>query len=222
MNPEIKAIVFDAYGTLLDINSLDDILEEHFGEVAGQVSKLWRKKQLEYTWLRTLMKRYQLFSEVTMDALTYSCRSYGLELDEVIRDRLYTEYQRLRAYPGTHHVLVELSGQIELGVLSNADHLMLQGAMERNNFQNLFLHILSTEDISLFKPDPEVYQLACDRFNTSPDQLLFVSGNPWDVSGAKSFGLKVAWLNRTGTLPEELGFKPDYELNRLEELVNLF
>lgn len=222
MNSDIKAIVFDAYGTLLDINSLDDILVEHFGEAANEVSKLWRRKQLEYTWLRTLMNRYRLFSLVTMDALSYSCRSHGLELEKAIRDRLYKEYQRLRAYPGTNQVLVELSKHIELGVLSNADHTMLQGAMERNNFQKLFLHILSTEDIGLFKPSPEVYHMACERFNAPADQLLFVSGNPWDVSGAKSFGLKVAWLNRTGTLPEELGFNPDYELSSLEELLNYF
>ena len=218
MISEVKAVVFDAYGTLLDINSLDGILSEHFGTKSVQLSISWRRKQLEYTWLRTLMDKYLNFSQVTMDALKHSCKAHQLELSEDLLQKLHTGYLKLVAYPEVTKILQTLSSKLMIGVLSNANHQMLQGAIERNGWQDLFDHVLSAEDVGLFKPSPEVYQMACIKFALRPEQILFVSSNTWDVSGAKSFGLTVAWLNRFGGVTEELGVKPDFVLNKMEEL----
>ena len=201
MPNSIEAIVFDAYGTLLDVNSLDGILREHYGESTPQLSALWRRKQLEYTWLRTLMVRYKPFIEVTMDALRHSCQSLALTYSQTIEQQLKHEYLQLKAYPEVSSALEPMKEYFELGVLSNANREMLDGAMERNNLQQVFKYVLSADDIGLYKPRPEVYQMACDHFKKDSEQILFVSSNTWDVSGAKSFGLQVAWLNRFGRNP---------------------
>lgn len=216
--PLIKAIVFDAYGTLFNINSLDQVLHQYFGDRAIELGVLWRKKQLEYTWLRTLMDQYKPFSEVTMDALVYSCHQLDLTFDAGIRDELYKKYLALEAYAEVRSVLESLSKKAALGVLSNANQQMLQGAIDRNHLGGFFTHVLSVEKIMLFKPRKEVYQMACDAFQALPGEILFVSSNTWDVAGAKSFGLNVAWLNRFGGVMEELGFEPDYVLDEMQQL----
>ncbi len=218
---KLQAIVFDAYGTLFNINSLDQILHQYFGDKATELSALWRKKQLEYTWLRTLMGRYKHFSEVTMDALANSCNSLSLNYSNEVHDKLNKEYLQLEAYPEVPSVLNSLSEKVVVGVLSNANQQMLQGAVDRNNLRGLLTHVLSVEEISLFKPRPEVYRLACTKFQMEPEQLLFVSSNTWDVAGAKSYGLKVAWLNRFGGVMEELGFEPDYVLDGMQQLLEV-
>jgi len=218
---KVKAMVFDAYGTLFNINSLDRILLEYFGDQAAELSALWRKKQLEYTWLRTMMDRYKPFSEVTMDALTNSCSTLGLTFTSEIRDELRKEYLRLEAYPEVREVLESLAKHASLAVLSNANIIMLNGAVERNNLEKFFSHVISVEEILLFKPRREVYQLACTKFQLEPEQILFVSSNTWDVIGAKSFGLKVAWLNRARRVMDELDFEPDFVLDEMEQLLEV-
>ena len=218
---QVKAMVFDAYGTLFNINSLDRILEENFSDQSAELSALWRKKQLEYTWLRTMMDKYKPFSEVTMDALTNSCNTLGLNFTSEIRDELRKEYLKLEAYPEVPKVLESLYKQASIGVLSNANMMMLKGAVERNDLTKFFSHIISVEEISLFKPRREVYQLACANFQLEPEQILFVSSNTWDAVGAKAFGLKVAWLNRAGTVMEELDFEPDMVLDKMEQLLEV-
>ena len=222
MQESIQAIVFDAYGTLFNVNSLDGILRDHFDQKSNQLSAMWRRKQLEYTWLRTLMGRYKTFSELTMDALKHSCQALELEYSEVIEQQLYHEYLKLEAYPEVYPTLNSLADMVDLGVLSNANHPMLDGAIERNNLQGFFKQVLSADSISLFKPRPEIYQLACDRLQLAPTQILFVSSNTWDVSGAKSYGLQVAWLNRFDGTMEELDFEPDYILDEMGQLVLLY
>ena len=221
MQESIRAIVFDAYGTLFNVNSLDGILADHFGQKSNQLSTLWRRKQLEYTWLRTLMGRYRTFSELTMDALKHSCQALELEYTNAIGQRLYREYLTLQAYPEVYSVLNNLAESVDLGVLSNANPPMLDGAIERNNLQIFFKHVLSADSISLFKPRPEIYNLACDCFQLAPTQILFVSSNTWDVSGAKSNGLQVAWLNRFDGTLEELDYQPDYILDEMKQLILL-
>jgi 2-haloacid dehalogenase len=214
----MKAIVFDAYGTLLNVNSLDKVLAKYFGDQSVQLSALWRSKQLQYTWLRTLMGRYEPFSKVTMEALDYSCKSLGFAVSEEIRNELHDQYLKLEAYEEVPALISKLAEKLPLGILSNANQQMLQGAVVRNELEGLFVHVISVEEISLFKPRPEVYQLACRRFDLAPDEILFVSSNTWDVSGAKSYGLKVAWLNRFDGVMEELGYQPDYLLNDMQQL----
>ncbi len=214
----IKAIVFDAYGTLLDVNALDHILAKNFGEKSVELSITWRKKQLEYTWLRTLMKRYCNFSQITMDALEYSCKVCHLQLREDLKNELNAEYLRLKAYPEVPKILQAISEKVRMGVLSNANHDMLQSALSRNDLGDLFEHILSAEDIRLFKPRPEIYQMAVDKFALEAHEILFVSSNTWDVSGAKSFGLTVAWLNRNNGIMEQIDFEPDFMVESMEEI----
>ncbi len=219
--PPVKVVVFDAYGTLFNINSLDQVLHHYFGDRASELSALWRRKQLEYTWLYTLMGSYKPFSEVTMDALVNSCNSLELTLNNEIRDELYQEYLQLEAYPEVRSIVESLSEKAALGVLSNANQQMLQGAIDRNNLGSFFTKVLSVEKIMLFKPRKEVYQMACDAFQVLPKEILFVSSNTWDAVGASSFGLKVAWLNRFGGVMEELGFQPDYVLDEMQQLLEV-
>ena len=153
-----------------------------------------------------------------MDALKHSCRSLELTYTEAIEQQLQQEYLRLKAYPEVLSALKPMMEHFELGVLSNANSEMLDGAIERNNLQEVFKYVLSADDIGLYKPRPEVYQMACDRFQLTSEQILFVSSNTWDVSGAKSYGLQVAWLNRFGGTLEELQFQPDYVLQELNQL----
>lgn len=221
MSSKIKAIVFDAYGTLLDINSLDRILTDRFGHKSVELSNTWRQKQLEYTWLRTLMQQYQNFSLVTMDALEYSCKIHQVQLNEDIKQQLYKQYLKLKAFPEVPRMVEAISARVPLGILSNADHKMLQGALHGNKISGLFVHVLSAEDVRMFKPRSEIYQMACEKFSLRPDEILFVSSNTWDVAGAKSYGLTVAWLNRSDGVMEELGFEPDIIVEEIEQLLGV-
>ena len=221
MSSKIKAIVFDAYGTLLDIHSLDRMLADRFGTKSVGLSNTWRKKQLEYTWLRTLMQQYQNFSDVTMDALEFSCKSNQVQLSQGFKQQLYKQYLRLEAFPEVPRMVEAISARVPLGILSNANHEMLQGALHRNKISGFFVHVLSAEDVGMFKPRPEIYQLAGEKFSLRPYEILFVSSNTWDVAGAKSYGFTVAWLNRFDGVMDELGVKPDFVLNEMEQLLQV-
>lgn len=214
-----KAIVFDAYGTLFNINSLDLILEENFGSASGELSAIWRRKQLEYTWLRTLMQRYKPFSEVTMDALRHGCSSLGLQMSQELEERLKKNYLNLDAFEEVKGVLSKLKQNSRLGILSNANPEMLAGAVTHNGLEDVFSHILSAHTVQMYKPRKEVYRLACQAFDCQPGQILFISSNTWDVSGAKSFGLQVGWLKRSQNIREDLGFHEDLELADLAQLL---
>ncbi len=214
-----KIIVFDAYGTLLNVNALDGLLEHHFGDAGTEISAIWRSKQLQYTWLRTLMERYKPFSSVTMEALDFACNSLKLKLTEPIKEELLHSYLQLEAFPEVRPVLMQLQEQAQLAVLSNADHAMLEGAINHNKLTNVFAEVLSADAIGHFKPRKEVYQLACDAFKCLPTEILFVSSNTWDVVGAKAYGFQVAWLNRFNNTPDHLGYREDLIIKELSELV---
>lgn len=213
-----KAIVFDAYGTLFDISSIDRRLGEHFGEQAPQIAALWRRKQLEYTWLRTLMNRYRPFYTITADALRYACQSLGLMVDEAIVDDLMDHYRRLAVYPEAPEALHRLSRRFELAILSNADADLLERALTFNEIGIFFRRIFSVEVLGKYKPAPEVYQLPAAGLGLEPEALLFVSANPWDVAGAGAAGLQVAWIRRVPQVMESLGYSPDLVLENLTEL----
>lgn len=217
---EFKAIVFDAYGTLFDINSLDTLLTNNFGSRAQELSSIWRRKQLEYTWLRTLMQRYKPFSEITMDALLYGCTYLGLEMSKELEERLKRKYLKLQAFQEVREVMMELKDRVRLGILSNADPEMLSGAISHNQLDGIFSHVLSAHSVKIFKPSKEVYQLACQAFNCQSREILFVSSNTWDVSGAKSHGLQVAWLRRGEGIMEKLDVGVVMELQNLRQLIH--
>ncbi|MDH3708737.1 MAG: haloacid dehalogenase type II [Cyclobacteriaceae bacterium] len=218
---KVKVLVFDAYGTLFNVNSLDQLLEEYYGDQATQLSALWRAKQLQYTWLRTLMERYKPFSEITMDTLEFACTQLKLPLNKKIKAHLAQEYDQLAAFAEVKSVLTELQSKYQLAILSNADPQMLNNAVDHNQLTSYFSWILSAHSISKFKPRCEVYQLAVDATNRKAKNILFASSNTWDVAGAKSFGLQVAWLKRSTIGLDNLGFEPDYIIENLSELLDL-
>ena len=213
----IQAFVFDAYGTLFNINSLDEQLAHYFGNQAKAISATWRRKQLEYTWLRALMQRYVPFSQVTLDALAYACQSVGVKLTDEISHDLQQRYEVLSAYPEVPATLQQLSQHYRLAILSNADPVFLEQAVQHNQLGNYLEAVLSADTLQTYKTMPQVYQLAVDTLQLPSKQIAFVTSNPWDVAGAKSFGLTTVWINR-GSIPEQLGFPADFEIKQFQDL----
>jgi len=216
---ETNALVFDAYGTLFDVKSINIKLKHHFGARGDKIGEIWRQKQLEYTWLRSLMDRYQSFSAVTQDALRYACKALSIEIgDEVLRD-LMRHYDALTVFDEAPEALGKLQQSHRLCILSNANLRMLNNASENNNIAQYFEAILSVDQLQQYKPRPDVYRLAEKSLNLDKEKIAFISTNTWDVAGAKSYGLKVVWLRRSEATMEELGFHPDLEIGNLMELI---
>jgi len=215
----IKALVFDAYGTLLDVKSLDERLTHHFGEQASQINSIWRQKQLQYTWLRSLMDRYKPFSQITREALEFACRDTEVELTEEIMADLMDHYFVLNSFPEVPELLKKLSKSHACAILSNADMPMLQKACDHNGISQFLNAILTVDSVQINKPAPQVYQLATQHFQCEKGEIAFISSNTWDVAGAKSFGLKSIWLNRSNGTMETMGFKPDWIIGGLSDLL---
>jgi len=215
---QIGACVFDAYGTLFDVHSAVAQHRERLGESADGVSMMWRTKQLEYTWLRSLMQRHTDFWQITGDALDYAL-DYHNAMDAALRDDLMQAYMQLDAYPEVIDVLKQLkSAGMKLAVLSNGSPAMLESAVNNAGIGDLLDANLSVEEVGIFKPDPSVYQLAVDRLGVPANRVSFQSSNSWDAAGAASFGFRVAWVNRFGQKRERLSHGPDAELKTLAEL----
>jgi 2-haloacid dehalogenase len=219
--PNIKACVFDAYGTLFDVHSAVGKHDKRLGDVAGDVSSLWRTKQLEYTWLRSLMKKHADFWQVTQDALDYALDVFNIT-DQQLRNDLIDAYLELKCYSEVPETLAKLkdSGR-QIAILSNGSPTMLEAVVKSSGLEDLIQANLSVEMVGIFKPDPTVYQLAIDRLGVPAAEIVFVSANAWDASGATAFGLRVAWINRFDQRPERLPFQPDVEIKTLAELPGL-
>ena len=213
----IRAVVFDAYGTLFDVHSVIQRCEEQFPGQGAALSQLWRAKQLEYTWLRSLMGRYADFGTVTRGALRFACRALSLSLSEGIERALMEGYLSLTPYPEVRAALTALAGR-KLAILSNGSTAMLHPLVVNAGFAQFFEEVLSVDSLSVFKPHPHVYQLGVDRLGVRKEQIAFISSNFWDVCGATSFGFRTYWINRSGAQPDELGFAPSATLTRLDEL----
>ena len=217
----IKACVFDAYGTLFDVHSAVGKHRDRLGKLADQVSMTWRTKQLEYTWLRSLMKQHADFWQVTRDALDFAFDMHGVS-DPGLGSDLMDAYMGLDAYPEVPDALFLLKNRgYKLAVLSNGTPDMLDAAVKNSGIENLIDVNLSIEDVGIFKPDPRVYQLAVDRLGVEPHEIIFQSSNAWDASGAAVFGFNVAWINRFNQSPERLPGQPDFEIKTLMELPDL-
>lgn len=191
----INAVVFDAYGTLYDIQSVADVTEEAFPGYGDIITQLWRIKQLEYTWLRSLMQRYQDFSVVTRDALAYTLRILGLHYDDDTFVRLMDKYLHLDLYPDAITALATLKGR-KLAILSNGSPDMLSALVKNSGLDLVLAATLSVDARKVFKPAPAAYTLIEEKLDVKPVNVLFVSSNPWDACGAKAFGLNVAWIER--------------------------
>ena len=240
----IKAIVFDAYGTLYDIQSVAGVTEEAFPGYGEIITQIWRIKQLEYTWLRSLMNRYQDFSAVTRESLIYTLRVLGLKYDDDAFERIMEKYLDLDLYPDALAALAAMQNK-KLAILSNGSPDMLNALVKNTGLDRLLEATISVDAGKMFKPAPSAYALIEATLHVVPAEVLFVSSNPWDACGAKAFGLNVAWIERvTGeamalacvestvlppltlfkairTQMDELGFAPDHRIRSLSELPGL-
>ncbi len=217
----VGACVFDAYGTLFDVHSAVGRNREALGDAADGVSALWRRKQLEYTWLRSLMGAYVDFWQVTGDGLDYALAANRID-DPELRQRLMELYLSLDAYPDVKDALVRLrEGGKKTAILSNGAPDMLEAAVDSADLGPCLNATLSVDELRIFKPDARVYQLAVDRLSVEAGRICFVSTNAWDACGAAHFGFNVAWLNRFGQEPERLPGAPAAVIATLAELPGL-
>jgi 2-haloacid dehalogenase len=218
MFENIKACVFDAYGTLFDVHSAVGKYHDRLGEVADQVSNIWRTKQLEYTWLRSLMKKHADFWQVTQDGLDYALDVFDIR-DDALQQDLVEAYLYLKCYPEVPDTLAALNRSgLQTAILSNGSPAMLDAVVKSNGLADLIPTVLSVERVGVFKPDPKVYQLAVDSLGVTAEEIVFMSSNAWDAAGATAFGLKVAWINRFAQRPERLPFQPAAEIKTLADL----
>ncbi|WP_417455107.1 haloacid dehalogenase type II [Kiloniella sp.] len=221
-NPDIKAFVFDAYGTLLDVHSAVRKLSEELGPEAQSISDIWRTKQLEYSWLRSLMEAHSNFWTVTSDALTYALKYHDME-DQDLHARLMSLYLELTAYQDALSTLKEINKyKYTTLVLSNGSQEMLDKSLKSSGLQPLLNKAISIDDVQTYKPSPQVYKLATDYVECQPEEILFVSANAWDVAGANYFGFRVAWINRFKRPPEVLPGRPEFIIDSLSELRQLY
>jgi len=240
----IKALVFDAYGTLYDIQSVAAITDEAFPGYGEIVTQIWRLKQLEYTWLRSLMHRYEDFSVITRESLAYTLRCLGLKNDPAVFERIMDKYVHLDLYPDAKATLAAMKDR-KLAILSNGSTDMLNSLVHNTGLDKILDATISIDSRKIFKPAPAAYTLIESNLGITPTEVLFVSSNPFDACGAKAFGLKVAWIERVTTdamalacikkdlvtpltmfkairmQMDELGLEPDYRIKALAELPGL-
>ena len=210
-----QALVFDAYGTLYDVHSVIRRCDEFWPGKGAALSQLWRAKQLEYTWQRSLMRRYAPFSQVTREALAYACEALKFALDGATEDALMQEYLKLAAYPDVPGAQARF--KLKQAILSNGSPDMLEPLVRHSGLR--FDAVLSVDELKVYKPAPEVYQLAVDRLGVAKEAVAFVSSNCWDALGAKAFGFTVFWIDRAKAPVDRLGLRPDRIVGGLDEVL---
>jgi 2-haloacid dehalogenase len=219
-NMKQLALVFDAYGTLYDVHSVIALCERFWPGKGAALSQLWRTKQLEYTWQRSLMGCYTAFSRVTEAGLRYACAALALELSEAQATTLMQQYLNLSLYPDAMPALEALRGH-KLAILSNGSPDMLGPLVAASGLDRVLDAVLSVAEVKIFKPHPSVYQIAVDRLQVPKEAISFVSSNCWDACGAKSFGFRTYWINRAGAPLDALDVTPDHTIARLSDLAAL-
>lgn len=219
----LKAIAFDAYGTLFDVFSVTSLCEELFPGNGSALAQLWRAKQLQYSLLRSLMGQFKDFWQLTGDGLVYAAKSLKLDLTDAKSQALMDAYLRLAAFPDVKPGLEALKGLgLRLAILSNGAPMMLQAAVTSAGLGQSLDEIVSVNDVRIFKPSPRVYQLIGQRLKVPADQIGFVSANSWDVSGAGAAGLYTFWIQRSAGEPqEELGFPARQIVGTITDLAKL-
>ncbi len=219
MKTNIKAWVFDAYGTLFDVHSVIAAAEAMFPGTGRSLSQLWRQKQLEYTWLRSLMGRYADFSEVTRSALAYACEAMDLAITPGQSHELMSTYNHLALFPDARDALIALASS-RLAILSNGAPAMLGPLIQHAGLEQTFAAVMSVDELKIFKPDPRVYALATRRLGLQADEIGFVSSNYWDAAGASNFGFTVFWINRNNVTADLVGVRPDFVVRKLTEVAS--
>ena len=213
-----QALVFDAYGTIFDVLSVQARCDALWPGQGARLAERWRAKQLEYTWLRSLMQRYAPFSTVTEDALRWCCETMQLRASDADIRSLMEAYLRLAPYPEVPAALEKLRGR-KRAILTNGSPDMIEPLVANTGLASAFDAVLSVDALRVFKPAPQVYQLAVDSLGVAKGDVVFVSSNCWDALGAKSFGFRVAWINRAGAPVDRLGFRPDEIVRGMHEVL---
>ena len=215
-----KALVFDAYGTLFDVNSAANKCKDKIGEDWENFANFWRTTQLEYTWLRSLMRRHRDFWKITEDSLDKSMKVFGV--DKNMKNELLNLYKVLSPYPEVKNVLENLKDQnFKLAILSNGTPDLLNELVTSNNLNNLFDDLFSVEEVKVFKPDSKVYEIPTKKYNIKANQIIFLSSNTWDVSGGGNFGYNSVWVNRNKSKFDLLDYQPKNEVNNLTQLLDI-
>ncbi len=216
----IKACVFDAYGTLFDVNSAASKCKEKLGNRWENFANAWRTTQLEYTWLRSMMRKHENFWKITEDSLDHTMETFKIK--KGMRNELLNLYKELSPYPEVKECLESLKNKkIKIAILSNGTPDLLRGLVESNNIQNYFDDIMSIESVGVYKPDSRVYEMPIKKYDCEPKNICFMSSNTWDVSGGGVFGYNSIWVNRSNKVFDKLSYKPKFVINDLNELLTI-
>jgi len=216
----IKAIIFDAYGTLFDVNSAAERCKEKIGDKWESFANYWRTTQLEYTWLRSLMNRHKNFWQITEDSLDKSMIFFNI--DQSMRNELLNLYKILSTFPEAKEVLTKLKERkIKLAILSNGTPSLLNELVKSNNLNNIFDDIFSIEEVGIYKPDSKVYEIPIKKYQIKKNEVTFLSSNTWDVSGGGNYGYNSIWVNRNNNIFDKLDYEPKKQIKNLTELLDL-
>ena len=214
------SVIFDAYGTLFDVNSAAKNCKDKIGDKWENFANFWRTTQLEYTWLRSLMKKHEDFWKITEDSLEKSMKVFNI--DKNLKNELLNLYKVLSPYPEVKDVLRALKKRnIKLAMLSNGTPSLLKELVQSNNLKDLFDDLFSIEEVKIYKPSSKVYDLPVIKYKIKPEEVTFLSANTWDVSGGGNYGYNAIWVNRNNAVFDYLDYKPKNEINNLTQLLNL-
>ena len=215
----VKAIIFDAYGTLFDVNSAAEKCKDKIGDKWEPFANFWRTTQLEYTWLRSLMGRHKDFWQITEDSLDKSMKAFKIEFS--MRDELLDLYKVLSPFKEVQETLKTLKEKkLKLAILSNGTPSLLNELVKSNNLENLFDDIFSIEEVGIYKPNSKVYDMPVKKYKIRKDEIAFLSANTWDVSGGGNYGYQAVWVNRNNNIFDNLDFKPKLEIKNLSGLLS--
>ena len=216
----IKAIIFDAYGTLFDVNSAAEKCKDKIGDKWEGFANYWRTIQLEYTWLRTLMNRHEDFWKITEDSLDKSMQTF--KIDQSMKSELLNLYKVLSTFTEVKGVLNELKKKnYKLAILSNGTPSLLKELVKSNNLDNIFNDIFSIEEVKVYKPHPRVYNIPIEKYQIQKNEVAYLSANTWDVSGAGNYGFNPVWVNRNNSIFDNLDYKPTHEVQNLNQLLDI-
>ena len=216
----IKAIIFDAYGTLFDVNSAAEKCKGKIGDKWESLANYWRTTQLEYTWLRSLMNRHKDFWQVTEDSLDKSMQAF--KIDSLMRNELLDLYKVLSTFPEVKEVLNKLKKKnYKLAILSNGTPSLLKELVKSNNLDNIFDDIFSIEEVKTYKPDPKVYNIPIKKYQIQKSEVAYLSANTWDVSAGGNYGFNPVWVNRNNSIFDNLDYVPKYQIENLSKLIEI-
>ena len=215
----IKAIIFDAYGTLFDVNSAAEKCKDKIGDKWEPFANFWRTTQLEYTWLRSLMKRHKDFWQITEDSLNKSMMTFNI--DPKMKGELLNLYKVLSPFQEVPETLKTLKEKkFKLAILSNGTPSLLIELVKSNNLNNLFDDLFSIEQVGIYKPSSKVYDIPIKKYQIEKNEIAFLSANTWDVSGGGNYGYQSIWVNRNNNIFDNLDYKPNHEIKDLSELLD--